>query len=151
MPVEVATIHDANEILRLQRLAYQSEAARYDDYTLPPLTQSLEDKVLDFQKLTVLKITAGGKIIGSVQGYVRDGTGYIGRLMVQPEFQNQGIGTRLMGAIEASLSPVKRYELFTGHKSESTIRLYQKLGYHSVRTETVNDRLALVYMEKPAK
>ena len=140
----------SEEILQLQKLAYQSEAAIYNDYTIPPLMQSLEEMVSDIQKQTVLKVTIGGKIVGSVRGHVQDGTGYIGRLIVHPEFQSQGIGTRLMQAIEDHLSQTKRYELFTGHKSERNIRLYQKLGYRIFRTEPANDRLVMVYMEKLA-
>ena len=37
-----ALYSDLEEILALQKLAYQSEAELYDDYTIPPLTQSLE-------------------------------------------------------------------------------------------------------------
>jgi ribosomal protein S18 acetylase RimI-like enzyme len=145
---EVATIDDAKEILQLQKLAYQSEAAIYDDYSIPPSIQSLEDMVSDLQKQTVLKVMMDGKIVGSVRGYIRDGTGYVGRLIVHPDFQNRGIGTRLMKAIEEHLSQAKRYELFTGHKSERNIHLYKKLGYCPFRTESINDRLVLVYMEK---
>ncbi len=129
----VANIDDAKEILQLQKLAYQSEAAIYHDYTILPLAQSLGDMVSDVQKQTVLKVVIGKKIAGSVRGYLRDGTGYIGRLIVHPEFQNRGIGTQLMEAIEAHLNKAKRYELFTGHKSGRNIHLYETLGYHISR------------------
>lgn len=38
MEIKPATIEDANSILTLQRLAYQSEAAVYDDFMIRPLT-----------------------------------------------------------------------------------------------------------------
>lgn len=147
--IEIASIDDAKEVLQLQKLAYQREAAIYSDYAIPPLTQSLEDMVSDLQKQTVLKVIIGDKIVGSVRGYVQNDTGYIGRLIVHPEFQDQGIGTQLMRAIELHLGQAKRYELFTGHKSKRNILLYKKLGYRTFRTESANDRLILVYMEKP--
>ena len=43
MMIERAKIEDAKEILDLQKLAYQSEAEIYNDYTIPPLTQTLEE------------------------------------------------------------------------------------------------------------
>jgi ribosomal protein S18 acetylase RimI-like enzyme len=129
-------------------LAYRSETAIYQDYTIPPLMQSLESMVIDLQKQTVLKITLDGRIVGSVRGYVRNGTGFISRLIVHPDFQGRGLGTRLIQAIEEYLSQAKRYELFTGHKSERNIHLYQKLGYRPFRTEKINDRLTQVYLEK---
>jgi hypothetical protein len=35
--ISPAAVDDAEAILALQRLAYQSEAAIYDDFTIPPL------------------------------------------------------------------------------------------------------------------
>jgi hypothetical protein len=39
--VELASIEDAEEILALQKLAYVSEAEIIDDFTIPPLHQTL--------------------------------------------------------------------------------------------------------------
>ena len=39
MNVSPATTDDAPSILALQHLAYQTEAARYNDNTLPPLLE----------------------------------------------------------------------------------------------------------------
>ena len=79
---------------------------------------------------------------------MREGTCYVGRLIVHPEFQGRGIGTRLMLAIEAEFPEAGRYELFTGSKSENNIRLYERLGYTILRREPVADKVALVYMVK---
>ena len=38
---------DAAEILELQRIAYQSEAEIYNDYSIQPLTQSLEQAIAE--------------------------------------------------------------------------------------------------------
>jgi N-acetylglutamate synthase-like GNAT family acetyltransferase len=146
--IEVATIGDAQEILALQKLAYQSEAALHDDYTLPPLTQTLEQMEQDFQHQVVLKATVNGEIIGSVRAHMRDGTCFIGRLIVHPDLQNRGIGTRLMQEIESYFNQAQRYELFTGHKSERNLYLYHKLGYQEYCSERLTDRVTLVFMEK---
>ena len=146
--IEVATADDASEILILQKLAFRSEAAIYTEYNIPPLTESIEDMMAYFQKRTFLKATIDGRMVGSVNGYTQNGTGYIGRLIVHPDFQNQGIGTKLMHAIEARLTQSKRFEIFTGYRSERNIHLYEKLGYQTFRTEPATDRLTMVFMEK---
>ncbi len=148
MTIEQATTADAAEILLLQYLAYLSEADIYDDFTIPPLTQTLAEITAEFARRTFLKVVDDGRIIGSVQGMKIGDTCYVGRLMVHPDRQGEGIGTRLMAAIEASFSEVVRFELFTGHKSEDNIRLYERLGYRQIRTEAVNPTLSLVFMEK---
>jgi len=148
MLIELADISDAQEILDLQKLAYQSEAALYHDYTIPPLTQSLEQMQEDLRKQVVFKATLDGKIIGSVRGYLRDGTCYIGRLIVHPEFQNRGIGTSLMKTIEQHFAQAQRYELFTGDRSERNLHLYHKLGYRAFRQEKLTDQTTIVFLEK---
>jgi ribosomal protein S18 acetylase RimI-like enzyme len=144
-----ASAADAEEILALQKLAYISEAKRYNDYKLPPLTQTLPEILDDFKNYIVLKAVSGNIIVGSVRGQLNDvGACYIGRLMVHPDFQKRGIGSRLMAAIEAAFPKAWKFTLFTGHKSADTIRLYQTLGYVVTRNERVNEAVTAVHLDK---
>ncbi|MGD9316102.1 MAG: GNAT family N-acetyltransferase, partial [Anaerolineae bacterium] len=77
-----------------------------------------------------------------------EGTCFVGRLIVHPDSQNRGIGSRLMEEIEAVFAQTRRFELFTGHRSERNLYLYQKLGYRPFRREQVTAALMLVYLEK---
>ncbi|MBI5960584.1 MAG: GNAT family N-acetyltransferase [Chloroflexi bacterium] len=152
MTIERATVQDAPEILALQKLAYQSEAALYNDDSIPPLTQTLENLIERFQIEVCLKALLDGQIVGSVRAYEENGTCYIGRLTVHPDCQNRGIGSRLMHEIERHFESVQRYELFTGDRSERNLYLYQKLGYQVFCSRPLNDVVTLVYLEKlPAR
>ena len=84
--IEPANIKDVKPILELQKLAYQSEGKRYNDFSLPPLTQTFDDIKNDFAKQTVLKAVEADEIIGSVRAYMEDETCYVGRLIVHPEY-----------------------------------------------------------------
>ena len=53
-----------------------------------------------------------------------------------------------MTAIEDSFGAARRFELFTGERSERNLHLYQKLGYRSFRSERLNERVTLVFLEK---
>jgi len=146
--VERATRKDAAAILGLQRLAYLSEARIYDDMSLLPLTQTLDSLRAEFADSVVLKAVADGVIIGSVRAR-RDGdTWQIGRLVVHPDFQGQGLGTRLMRAIERESGDSHKLELFTGHRSIGNIRLYERLGYVRSREQVLSPAVTLVFMEK---
>ena len=146
--VERATASDAEEILALQKLAYRSEAEIYDDYKIPPLVQTLESIEKDFESQRFLKALMNGRIIGSVRAYSKEGTCYIGRLIVHPDFQNRGLGTKLMNEIERIFRTCKRFELFTGVRSEKNLYLYQKLGYKIFKTANITDQTTIVFLEK---
>lgn len=88
------------------------------------------------------------KIIASVRGYMDFDTCKIGRLIVENKFQNQGLGTKLMKAIESKFDFAKRFELFTGHKSEKNLFLYNKLGYSEFKREQINRKIEFVFLEK---
>jgi ribosomal protein S18 acetylase RimI-like enzyme len=142
---------DAEAILALQKLAYRSEAALYDDWSIPPLVQSIESLLEEFGSLLILKAESERRIIGSVRARLADGVCVIGRLAVHPDFQGAGIGSHLLRAIEARFPDASRYELFTGSRSEANIRLYQRHGFAVCRTEALSPQVSLIFLEKPGK
>jgi len=148
MKITSATDDDARGILALQHLAYQTEAAIYDDNTLPPLQETLTDLHARFGDRRFLKAVDGDRIVGSVRGFQEADTCFVERLIVHPEYRRRGLGTALLNEIEAAFPTARRFELFTGTKSESNIRLYERLGYRAFRRQQVNEKVALVFMEK---
>ncbi len=147
---EIADEEDAAAILALQMLAYQSEARRYDDWSLPPLTQTLESMVEEITHGTVLKTTRDGRLLGSVRARMDGRVCRIGRLVVDPQHQGCGIGSHLLAKIEAYFPNCAKYELFTGSRSESNIRLYQRRGYRVCSEKELGPGVTLLFMEKPA-
>lgn len=148
MTIQEAEKSDLPKILDLQYSAYQSEARLLDNPNIPPLKQTLEDVEKEFEKGTILKtVDEGGAIIGSVRAYSKDGTAYIGKLIVHPDLQGQGIGTQLLKEIERAC-PHTRYELFTSTKSARNIRLYERLGYRVFEERAVSEDLNFLYLEK---
>lgn len=143
-----ADIGDLSEILDLQYLAYQSEARLFDNEDIPPLKQTLADVENEYQRGIILKaIDDDETIIGSVRAFCDNETVYIGKLMVHPSIQGQGIGTQLLLEMEKQY-PKQRYELFTSTRSEKNIALYKKLGYKIFDEKQVTEELRFVYMEK---
>ncbi|MFD7924091.1 GNAT family N-acetyltransferase [Streptomyces sp. NPDC059740] len=151
--ISTATHEDAEQILKLQYLCYQSEAALYDDYTLSPLTQTLEDLRSELDRVVTLVARLGGEVVGSVRGSVdAEGTADINKLIVHPRMQRHGLGSRLLKALEERLADgrtVTRYRLSTGHRSDGNLRLYRSRGYATVGTEEISRRLTMVMLEKP--
>lgn len=148
MIIERAEPVDLQEILDLQYLAYQSEAKLFNNPNIPPLKQTLSDVAEEYQKGIILKASDDtGTIVGSIRGHCSNGTVYIGKLMVHPDMQNQGIGTKLLNSIEKEF-PNQRYELFTSTRSSKNIILYERLGYKIFDEKKITDELKFIYLEK---
>ncbi len=139
---------DLEEILQLQYLAYQSEAALFGNKDIPPLKETIDEVIAEFESVIILKmVDENGSIIGSVRAKAAAGTAYIGKLMVHPDHQRKGYGRRLLTEIEKYF-PGGRYELFTSTRSVDNIRLYESVGYREFDRRAVDDELVFVYMEK---
>ena len=146
--ISIATAEDAAEILALQRLAYESEGRLYNDWSIPPMTQTLESLIAEIKVATVLKATEGPSIIGSVRATLAADLCLIGRLMVDPARQGRGIGMALLRAIEDMFPRARGFELFTGAESEGNIRLYVRCGYAITGTRRASEQISLVVLTK---
>lgn len=142
IPADAVAIHE------IQQLAYRSEAELYGDWSIPPLVEPLAATERALSEMLVLKATISGGIVGAVRGGLEGDTCHVGRLIVHPEAQGRGIGTRLLRALEEATPAARRYELFTGERSSRNLHLYAKLGYQRCRSAVVSERLTLVYLEK---
>lgn len=146
--IKRAHLEDLGEILQLQKEAYMSEAEIYNDYSIAPLLETTDEIIKEYSKQVFLKAIRDNELVGSVRAYGDKGTVFIGRLIVRPNYQNQGIGTMLMRSIEKYFEDAKRFELFTGQKSNRNLHLYQKLGYRGFTRQHVTDYLTMIYLEK---
>ena len=123
---------DAGEVLTLQRAAYVTEAQAHDDLWMPPLTQSLDDLrgELDRGALHAWGFREHRRLVAAVRVEVHGDLARLGRLVVAPDRQGRGWGTRLLRATEHELiDTVAAIELFTGEHSSANLRLYRRAGY----------------------
>ncbi|WP_306329057.1 GNAT family N-acetyltransferase [Streptomyces venezuelae] len=157
--ISAADARDAEHILKLQYLCYQSEAELYGDWSIEPLTQSLDALRAELDEGHGLVARLGDEVVASVRARLdEDGTVRIAKLIVHPRMRRHGLGGRLLDGIErhfaaAAAEPAgsaKRFQLFTGHRSEGNLRLYRKKGYAQVGIQEVGPRLTLVTLEKAA-
>lgn len=148
MTIHKAEKKDLPEILNLQYLAYQSKAQVLDNPNIPPLKQTLEEVEREFSAGILLKmVDEKDVIVGSVRAYAKGDTLYIGKLIVHPDWQGQGLGTKLLQAIER-VCPCKRCELFTSSKSARNIKLYERAGYQAFAEKSMSNDLKLIYLAK---
>ena len=124
MKIEIATKQDVPALLDLQRKAFGPLCEELGWKDAPPLTESLEHAYEEFARCTTLKVqNQDGVLIGSVNGNVTDDSLCIGRLMVLPEYQQQGIGKLLFLEIQSRL-PHRRALLCTWQQVRAPYEFY---------------------------
>jgi len=141
---------DAGEVLTIQRAAYVTEAQAHADLQLPPLTQGLDDLREELARPSVhgWGIRDAGRLVAAVRFEIRDDVAHVGRLVVVPDRQGEGLGSGLLRHAEAHLpAGVRVIELFTGEHSHANLRLYRRLGYRDTHRTDVG-RYALVHLRK---
>ncbi|MCA1008240.1 GNAT family N-acetyltransferase [Rhodococcus hoagii] len=153
--VVALTVDDAGELLTLQRAAYVSEAQAHDDLRLPPLTQSLDELVDELSQPTVAATglrDAGGRLVAAVRvcvGPEDECTAELGRLVVAPDLQGRGRGSRLLRVAEDRLpAQVRSLRLFTGERSAGNLRLYNRFGYRETHRTPTPGGYELVHLTK---
>ncbi|PUA30733.1 MAG: GNAT family N-acetyltransferase [Cellvibrio sp. 79] len=147
MEILKASLPDAEQILALQKQAYYSEAELNNDFSIPPLTQALEQLRTEFDVKEILKVVHNGELVGSGQVKLENGTALIGRIIVRPDLWGQGIGSRILYALESVFSNAKRFELFTGAQSVKNIAFYKRHGYIEYK-EAHLGKTKVIFLEK---
>ncbi len=144
-----ASVHDAREILSLQKRAFIQEVEINDNnYNIAPMLQTLDEMRNDFSEYVILKAVKDDRIVGSLRAKMNGTACYIGRVVVEPLFQGQGIGRVLMQAIESRFPDAAEYELFTAVRSEHNRKFYRKAGYSEYDQFEAPDGIRMVMMRK---
>lgn len=138
---------DAGEVLTLQRAAYVTEARAHGDLDLPPLLETLDETRVALEGLS-WGVRENGRLVASVRLTVTGPVGVIGRLVVAPDRQGEGLGSGLLRFAEsAAPADVTVFRLFTGSNSVGPLHLYAKHGYRETHRTPENNH-ELVHLEK---
>lgn len=143
---------DAGEVMVLQIAASVSQAQQHNDLWLPAFAQTAEElskELADPQVTGLGWRNEAGRLLACVRLTRSAEVVYVGRLMVAPDLQGQGLGSSLMRASEDFMpEEVRRFDLFTGEFSPDNVRLYERLGYQQTHQEVGAHGYSLIYMSK---
>jgi tRNA (guanine37-N1)-methyltransferase len=133
--IRAATPADAGEILTLQLACWVAEQQANPGVEIHAQRETLEDVRRWLGQWTVIVRRRDGRLIAAARGRVERrgdhaGAWDVGRLMVAPDLQGQGLGRDMLERIEAAApAGVAAYVLFTGAGSADNLRMYKKAGY----------------------
>ena len=146
-----ATLADAPALLALQKVAFEPEARACQTWEIPPLLETVDGLSEHIRMATVLKAVDGDRLLGAIRGIVTGGSCLIRVLVVAPEARGQGLGTRLLRAIEDAHPQVERFELTTNMIMIGNVRFYLRHGYEVVEQVQHAPTVRLAFMRKIAQ
>ncbi|WP_144127881.1 GNAT family N-acetyltransferase [Catellatospora sichuanensis] len=126
----IAQPDDLAELLVLQRCCWVQEAIANDTLDLSPLRETLDDLRESMSTWQQWCVRRNGRLVAAVRAREHGSGWLIGRLMVAPDQAGNGIGSWLLAYAEQQApAETAYYELFTGHRSTSNIKRYERAGY----------------------
>jgi GNAT superfamily N-acetyltransferase len=127
-----AKLADAEKLTEVQIRTFDDDSRRFFGQPNggPPGYNSIRWQLMIMRKGIYYKILEGTKIIGGIIVFIMSPGHYnLGRIYIDPEYQDQGIGTQAMNFIESTFPDAQRWTLGTPKLATRNHHFYEKLGY----------------------
>lgn len=121
--LKLATEKDIQIYIDLERSAIDSRL-------YAGVNETLAEAIEEFKNNKIYFIKKEDKIVGSVSYEIKSSShAFINGLVVNPEFQKQGIGREALKQILEMLKSFKRIDLVTHPDNTPAIKLYEHFGF----------------------
>ncbi|MEG0295838.1 MAG: GNAT family N-acetyltransferase [Clostridium sp.] len=111
--------------------AFQEDKIKYG--VIPPEIDTIEWHVANMVNGMYYKIVLNDNIVGAINLYdLGNNSVRIGSIFIDPEYQNQGIGTEAMKFIENKYPNTRKWSLDTPYQNYRNHYFYEKHGYVKV-------------------
>jgi len=150
--LQKATIHDTEEIHKMQILAFKPLLEKYQDHETSPGAETAERvraRLAHPQMFSYL-IRLGAENIGHIRiGALGENAYYLSQMFLLPEHQGNGYAQQAIRQVEALYPDAKSWTLDTIKQEAKLRHLYEKMGYRLTGEEkNIKDGMDLVYYKK---
>ena len=151
--IRLADSNDADAIAEVLCEAFGVYEHEYTNEAFEIVTPSANEIISRFDEGPQWVAVKDGEIVGTVSVTVEEGDLYVRSMAVAPDMQGQGVGHKLLEAIDeyASGTEHDRIFLYTTYFSEGAKELYEKHGYAWVRNTTAEEWYGVPGLEMDKK
>lgn len=144
LQLDPATTEDIPELTRVMTRAFDDDSQKHlGKPTGGPSGYDDGDffrKWMPYQESVTYKIVAEGKTVGGIIVWIyTHGRNVLGTIFVDPDRQDQGIGTRAWSLIEELYPATKSWTLGTPSWATKNHHFYEKNGFKKIREEPAED------------
>ena len=139
-----ATTEDIPQLTKVMTLAFDDDAQKHLGTPKggPPGYDNGDffRKWMPYEESVTYKIVAEGKTIGGIIVWIyKHGRNVLGTIFVDPDYQDQGIGTLAWRLIEETHPDTKSWTLGTPSWATKNHHFYAKNGFTKIREESGED------------
>lgn len=117
-----ATLEDVDTLLELSR--------KVSDSQVYSTGITREDEINELQKTITYLIEKDGVVVGRVAYVIRsEGHAYLSDLVVDPQYQGQGLGREALVRVLKELEQNERIDVVTHPENSRALKLYLSLGF----------------------
>lgn len=142
--IQRTTINEAEVLLDIQREAFKEDLDKYQDYDTSPATEAIEKLMRKINNSFHYTVFQENTIIGGIEVRKLSETQfYLNRVYLSPNYQNKGIGAKLMGFVENEFPEASEWTLSTPYMNYRNHYFYEKFGYKKISEHIITEKLIL--------
>ncbi len=93
-----------------------------------------------YEQTVGYKAVIDGRIVGAVIVWIIDtGNNYLGTIFVDPQYQDQGVGSQIWAHIERTYPDTKSWQLETPSVAVKNHHFYEKCGFRKIDVKPAED------------
>lgn len=126
----LTAVSDGEALREVAIKAFEDDRIKYG--SMPPGIETLEWHTSKIEDGMYYKIMSDDSIVGGMKLYHLNDGMRLGSIFIEPEYQNQGVGSKAINFIESTYPHIKKWSLDTPYKNYRNHAFYEKHGYVKV-------------------
>ena len=135
-------------LLTIQKRAFAEDYNVYQDHDTSPVNETHEKLIENIVHSLHYTIWSNDTVIGGIDIRKKENILLLDKLFIANEYQNKGIGTKIMKLMEAELPSIKIWRLYTPYLNKRNQYFYEKFGYEKIGEVQLTEKLLLFKYEK---
>ncbi|WP_064091264.1 GNAT family N-acetyltransferase [Rossellomorea aquimaris] len=141
--------HDINTLISIQKEVFAEDYAIYEDHDSTPVNDTPEKLMENMERYIHFTIWMGKQVIGGIDIRPLDEKRMrLSKLFLSTEYQNKGLGSKIIKRIESEFPSIKDWSLYTPYLNKRNQHFYEKRGYVKIDQVQVTEKLLLFKYEK---
>jgi N-acetylglutamate synthase-like GNAT family acetyltransferase len=139
---------DIDRLLEIQKEAFAEDYKLYEDHETTPVNETKEKLNENMKHSIHYTIWSNEMIIGGIDIRQKGNALLLDKLFLANEYQNKGIGSKIMHLMEDEFPQIKIWRLYTPYLNTKNHHFYEKLGYKKIGEIQLTEKLSLFKYEK---